>query len=212
MNFKLINQIIIFIFIYFSIYFASNHDYPKNWELLHNNLDWKLVKKTEQVSLYTKNLPDSPLSAYKVELISNINMHKLLDAAWLVEKSAEIFPSAFISESGIYNKINDTSYTAYQIFKIPFLSPRLYQFNSIKSRNMIHWIKTDTININPNNLLLPPVNFGSWKVVSKNGKSKLTYLVCTNPGGNIPHWMINKVNSYYLPMMLIDLEQFVLQN
>ncbi len=194
----------------FCIVFANDHPYPTNWDYLQNNVGWELVKETDRVLVYSKLLPDSPIPALKAEILSGEKMEKLADAAWLVEKSTEIFPNAFIIDAGVYQRRSDTSYTAYQVFDVPFLSPRLYQFNSIRLGNSIHWVRTDTVNIkwNPDGYLLPPVNFGSWVVAQEGAKSKLTYRVCTDPGGDVPHWIVNQANQRYLPQMLEDMESF----
>ena len=189
---------------------SSSHFYPQNWEKLQNNEGWELVIKTARVNVYIKQLPDSPIPALKAEIISEIKMEFLADAAWLVEKSTEVFPNAYIIDAGVYYRRSDTSYTAYQVFDVPFLSPRLYQFNSIRLGNSIHWMRTDTVNVkfNPDKKLLPPVNFGSWEIAPKGEKSILTYRICTDPGGDIPHWIISQANQRYLPQMLEDIEIF----
>jgi len=189
---------------------SSSHFYPQNWEKLQNNEGWELVIKTARVNVYIKQLPDSPIPALKAEIISEIKMEFLADAAWLVEKSTEVFPNAYIIDAGVYYRRSDTSYTAYQVFDVPFLSPRLYQFNSIRLGNSIHWMRTDTVNVkfNPDKKLLPPVNFGSWEIERKGEKSILTYRICTNPGGDIPHWIVSQANQRYLPQMLEDIEIF----
>lgn len=194
----------------FCIVIANDHPYPKNWADLQNNVGWGLVKETDRVIVYSKLLPDSPIPALKAEILSDVKMEKLADAAWLVEKSSDIFPNAFIIDAGVYHRRSESSYTAYQVFDVPFLSPRLYQFNSIRLGNSIHWVRTDTLRtvFNPENYLLPPVNFGSWIVTQKGTKSKLTYRVCTDPGGDVPHWIVNQANQRYLPKMLEDIEAF----
>ena len=194
----------------FSFLLSSPHPYPPNWDKLQNNEGWELVKETDRVNVYSKQLPDSPIPALKAEIISDVKMELLADAAWLVEKSTEVFPNAYIIDAGVYYRKSDTSYTAYQVFDVPFLSPRLYQFNSIRFGNSIHWVITDTLRaeLNPENLLLPPVNFGSWVVSQEENKSKLTYRICTDPGGDVPHWIVNQANQRYLPQMLVDIESF----
>ena len=173
-------------------------------------MGWELVKETDRVNVYTKQLPDSPIPALRAEIISDVKMELLADAAWLVEKSTDVFPNAFIIDAGVYHRRSDSSYSAFQIFDVPFLSPRLYQFNSIRLGNSIHWVRKDTVNteLNPDGLLLPPVNFGSWVVTQEGAKSKLTYRVCTDPGGDVPHWIVNQANQRYLPQMLEDIESF----
>ena len=190
--------------------FAYDHQYPPSWDEFQSNEGWKLIKETERVKIYNKQLDAYPLPAVKAEILSDVDMDRLLDAAWLIEKSPEVFPNAYITDAGIYHRRGKTSYTAYQIIDIPFLAPRLYQFNSIRHGNSIHWVSADTVNAayNLDKLLLPPVNFGSWKVEKEGNQSKLTYRLCTDPGGNIPLWVVKQANQYNLPQLLIDLEAY----
>ena len=169
-----------------------------------------MIKETDRVKIFGKQLEDSPLPSYKAEIISDVEMYLLADAAWLVENSTEIFPNAFIIDAGVYHRRSDTSYTAFQVYDIPFLSPRLYQFDSIRHGNSIHWVRTDTVSAghNPENLLLPPMNFGSWEVEQAGNQSKLIYRLCTDPGGNVPLWIVEQANQRYLPQMMLDIESF----
>ena len=189
---------------------ASNHPYPQSWSDLQNNEGWELIKEMDRVKIFGKQLEDSPLPSYKAEIISDVEMYLMADAAWLVENSTEIFPNAFIIDAGVYHRRSDSSYTAFQVYDIPFLSPRLYQFDSIRHGNSIHWVRTDTMSAghNPENLLLPPVNFGSWEVEQAGNQSKLTYRLCTDPGGNVPLWIVEQANQRYLPQMMMDIESF----
>ena len=190
--------------------FGLEHQYPDGWEELQSELGWELIKNSEQIKIYSKKISVSPLPAYKAELISIVSKDSLINTAWNVENSMEVFPNAYIADAGIYNWNGDTGYTAFQVFDIPFLSPRLYQFNSIFRGNSIHWAKTDTIE-NINNMLLPPVNFGSWEVEDFDDQSKLIYRLCTNPGGKIPIWIVKQANQHYLPQMLLDLERHAIE-
>ena len=204
-----IRTLFIFHFSFF-ILFANDHPYPQNWNDLQNNEDWEMIKETDRVTIFSKQLNDSPLPSYKAEIISDVEMYLMADAAWLVENSTEIFPNAFIMDAGVYHRRSDTSYTAFQVYDIPFLSPRLYQFDSIRHGNSIHWVRTDTVNagLNPDGLLLPPINFGSWNMEKVGNQSKITYRLCTDPGGNVPLWIVEQANQYNLPLLLIDLETY----
>ena len=189
---------------------SSGHQYPQSWDNLQSNEGWKLIKTTDRVKILSKELDVSPLPAFRAELMSDVDVDKLAAAAWIVEKSTEVFPNAYIIDAGVYYRRSDTSYTAFQVFDIPFLSPRLYQFNSIRIGNSIHWDRTDTLNsdFNPNQLMLPPLNFGSWDVKRSGDQSQLIYRVCTNPGGNVPLWIVEQANQRYLPLMLVNLETY----
>jgi len=190
--------------------FTSNHTYPEDWDILQNNEDWELIKNLENIDVFTKKIINSGLSVYKAELLSTLPSELLIQVAWEVENSVEIFPNAFIIEAGIYSYYSDSSYTGYQVFDIPFLSKRLYQFDSIRKSNSVFWNSTHNLgnDLNPNNLMLPPINFGSWHVKKSGDKSKLIYRLCTDPGGNVPLWIVDKATQKYIPQMLKDLEKF----
>ena len=190
---------------------GNDHQYPQAWDELQSNEGWELVKETERIKVFSKKISASPLPAIRAELISSLDLEALIRTVWKLEKSMEVFPNAYIVEAGIYKWNGQAGYTAFQIFDIPFLAPRLYQFNSIMLENSIHWARTDTLDksFNADNIILPPVNFGSWQVEKYGNESKLTYRVCTDPGGNVPLWIVELVNMRYLPQMLLDLETYV---
>jgi len=204
----MIKLIIVSLFI--TILFSSNFEYPYGWDELQTDTGWEVINTSDRVKVFSKLLDVSPLPAYKVEMISDLSVDRLIDVAWSVENSVEIFPNAYIVDAGIYNKLNDTNYIAFQEFDIPFLASRLYQFNTILKNNKIHWVRVDSLNpiLNLEKNLLPPVNFGSWNIKKMEKKSKIVYRVCTDPGGNIPLWIVEQANQFYLPLMLIDLENY----
>ncbi len=189
---------------------GNDHQYPQTWDKLQNNEGWKLIKETKRVKVFSKEISASPLPAIRAELISSLDLEALIRTAWKLEKSMEVFPNAYIVEAGIYKWNGQAEYTAFQILDIPFLAPRLYQFNSIMFKNSIHWARTDTLDksLNPDDIILPPVNFGSWQVEKHGDESKLTYRVCTDPGGNVPLWIVELAHMRYIPQMLLDLETY----
>ncbi len=189
---------------------GNDHQYPEFWGELQSDEGWTLVKETDRVKVYSKEISASPLAAHRTEMISSLDMETLIRTAWQVEKSTEIFPNSFIVEAGIYQWNGEMAYTAFQLFDIPFMAPRLYQFNSIRMGNSVHWARTENLDesLNPNDILLPPVNFGSWKVEKYGDQSKLIYRLCTDPGGGVPLWIIELANQKYLPLMILDLETY----
>ena len=193
---------------------GNNHKYPQNWDELHSDEGWELIKETNRVKVFSKEISASPLPAHRAEIISSLDMASLLRTAWQVEKSTEVFPNAYIIEAGIYRWNNGMGYTAFQLFDIPFMSPRLYQFNSILLGNSVHWTQTDTLDrsFNPDDILLPPVNFGSWQVEKYGDRSKLIYRLCTDPGGSVPLWIVKIATQRVLPQMLLDLENYASEN
>ncbi len=206
--------IIVYILTFLYALSGNNHQYPPAWDELQNDKGWELIKETDRVKVFSKDISSSPLPALRTEMISSLDMETLLKTAWEVEKSTEVFPNAYIVEAGIYKWNGERGYTAFQLYDIPFMSPRLYQFNSILLVNSVHWNRTDTLDriFNPDGILLPPVNFGSWQVEKCGDKSKIIHRLCTNPGGDIPLWIVELANKKYLPQMLLDLETYASGN
>ena len=206
--------IIIYSIVFLHTLAGNDHHYPQAWDELHSDEGWELIKETGRIKVFSKQISSSPLPAHRTEMISSLDMKILLRTVWQVEKSTEVFPNAYITDAGIYKWNGKSGYTAFQLYDIPFMSPRLYQFNSILLENSIHWSRTDTLdkNFNPDDLLLPPVNFGSWEVEKHGNESKLIHRLCTDPGGAVPLWIVEMANQKYLPQMLLDLETYAVRN
>ena len=115
--------IILTIFIQFIM--ASTHEYPDGWNELQSNEGWTLIAESERGVVYGKDMDLSPISAFRLELISDVSVEKLIETAWLIEKAPEIFPNAYITQSGIYRQISDTSLTGYQLIDVPVLPFKL---------------------------------------------------------------------------------------
>jgi len=206
--------IIIYSIVFLHTLAANDHHYPQAWDELHSDEGWELIKETDRIKVFSKHISSSPLPAHRTEMISSLDMKILLRTVWQVEKSTEVFPNAYITDAGIYKWNGKAGYTGFQLYDIPFMSPRLYQFNSILLENSVHWARTDTLdkNFNPDDLLLPPVNFGSWEVEKHGNESKLIHRLCTDPGGAVPLWIVEMANQKYLPQMLLDLETYAVRN
>ena len=203
-------QIIIYSIIFLTALSGNDHQYPQAWDELHSDEGWELIKETDRVKVFSKEISASPLPAHRTEMISSLDMKTLIKTAWQIEKSTMIFPNAYIIEAGIYKWNGERRYTAFQLYDIPFMAPRLYQFNYILLENSVHWTRTDNLdrNYNPNDILQPPVNFGSWQVEKYGNESKLIHRLCTDPGGNVPLWIVKMANQRVLPQMILDLENY----
>ena len=135
-----------------------------------------------------------------------------MNVAWAVDQYPETLSSAYIVKAG-FNHRNSAQYQqGWQIMDIPFLAPRLYQFDHIRHLSRIEWISTQFNQPEdfPEQLIIPPVNFGSWEVLESDGENKLIYRVCTNPGGSVPSWIVRKTSRNYIPDMLLELEEAAL--
>ncbi len=193
---------------------ASDITYPAGWKELQEDSNWELVSENDQVMMYQKAISVSPIPAFKAVLHTTAKPNSLIQTAWLVEKSPEIFTDAFIKDAGIYLHHSPHFYTAFQIIDIPVLAPRLYQFTSLLTGNTIHWVSADTLASasDQDDFIIPKVNFGSWEVIKGDEENMIVYRVCTDPGGSVPAWIVNKINRKYLPKMMMDLEKYALNH
>ena len=95
-------QIIIYSIVFLHTLFGNDHQYPQAWGELHSDEGWKLIKETDRIKVFSKEISASPLPAHRTEMISPLDMQTLIKTAWQIEKSTMIFPNAYIIEAGIY--------------------------------------------------------------------------------------------------------------
>ena len=198
--------------LFFGFLFSQDFQYPPEWHELFSDSGWTLITKKERIRVFEKPILVSPVPAFRVELVTPVSTEALLNVAWAVDQYPETLSSAYIVKAG-FNHRNSAQYQqGWQIMDIPFLAPRLYQFDHIRHLSRIEWISTQFNQLEdfPEQLIIPPVNFGSWEVLEFDGENKLIYRVCTNPGGVVPSWIVRKTSRNYIPDMLLELEEAAL--
>ena len=206
----------IFIFpiygLFFGFLFSQDFQYPPEWHELFSDSGWTLITKKERIRVFEKPILVSPVPAFRVELVTPVSTDALLNVAWAVDQYPETLSSAYIVKAGFNHRNSAQHQQGWQIMDIPFLAPRLYQFDHIRHLSRIEWISTQFNQPEdfPEQLIIPPVNFGSWEVLESDGETKLIYRVCTNPGGIVPSWIVRKTSRNYIPDMLLELEEAAL--
>jgi len=206
----------IFIFpiygLFFGSLFSQDFQYPPEWHELFSDSGWTLITKKERIRVFEKPILVSPVPAFRVELVTPVSTDALLNVAWAVDQYPETLSSAYIVKAGFNHRNSAQHQQGWQIMDIPFLAPRLYQFDHIRHLSRIEWISTQFNQPEdfPEQLIIPPVNFGSWEVLESDGETKLIYRVCTNPGGVVPSWIVRKTSRNYIPDMLLELEEAAL--
>lgn len=204
------NTLYYFVVLMFSrILLCQEMQYPPEWQELFSDSGWTLVKEKKQIKVFEKSILVSSVPALRVELITHLSAEALLNVAWAVDKYSSTLHSAYTTKSGYGRILNKIQQQGWQIIDIPFLAPRLYQFNHLRTTARVDWIKSQfSIQVDlPNNIVIPPVNFGSWEVVESEKKNTLIYRVCTDPGGIVPSWIVKNASRNYIPDMLMELEQ-----
>ena len=198
--------------LFFGSLFSQDFQYPPEWNELFSDSGWTLITKKERIRVFEKPILASPISAFRVELVTPASTEALLNVAWAVDQYPETLSSAYIVKAGFNHRNSAQHQQGWQIMDIPFLAPRLYQFDHIRHLSRIEWISTQFNQLEdfPEQLIIPPVNFGSWEVLEFDGENKLIYRVCTNPGGSVPSWIVSKTSRNYIPDMLLELEEAAL--
>ena len=135
------NTLYYFVVLMFSrILLCQEMQYPPEWQELFSDSGWTLVKKKERIKVYEKPILASSVPALRVELITRLSAEALLNVAWTVDKYSSTLPSAYTTKSGYGRILNKIQQQGWQIIDIPFLAPRLYQFNHLRTTARVDWI------------------------------------------------------------------------
>ena len=153
--------------------------------------------------VYIKPLSIAPIPALRLEVETTASPETLLSLAWGVEHYAALFRDVYITRSGILEE-GFPVHIGWQVVDTPFLSPRLYVFKQVRFPSRIDWVQVqpDTLVQRCPDCVVPKLNFGSWEVIPLQGRTRLIYRVCTDPGGSVPAWLVDQANRRYLPEML----------
>ena len=198
--------------LFFGFLFSQDFQYPPEWNELFSDSGWTLITKKERIRVFEKPILASPIPAFRVELVTPASTEALLNVAWAVDLYPETLPSAYTTHSGYGRIFDESRRQGWQVIDIPFLAPRLYQFNHFRHHSRIDWVDTKfQLDIKlPGNLIVSPVSFGSWEVVGSDKSNSLIYRVCTDPGGLVPSWIVKRASRNYIPDMLLELEEAAL--
>jgi len=205
---KLLNNIIFLILL--ESFGISSTIYPDIWEKMMSQKDWESIKETEKYKLSKFQFDGFSIPAFKIEMILKVQPQTILDVAWNVPKYPESLPSAYITQAGIYQNMDSTQ-TAWQVMDIPFLAPRLYQYQHVRKKNRVDWYNTVFKQQIDKNILTASTNVGSWSLSIVGEENVLTYIVLTDPGGLVPAWIIKQAQMKYLPQMLMEAENSALK-
>ena len=188
----------------------SKEKYPDIWDKLMNHKEWEYVKETEKYQLSKSNFDKYSIPAFKIKMILNAHPQTILDVAWNVSEYPESLPSAYITRAGIFQN-QDSTQLAWQINDIPFMAPRLYQYQHVRKQNRVDWYNTVFNQHLEDNVITASTNVGSWIISKKGEKNILTYIILTDPGGLVPAWIVKQAQMKYLPQMLMEAEDTALK-
>ena len=137
----MITRVIVYFFIIISNIIARDFIPPKGWDELHNDNNWEVVKENNQIRVCKKVISVTTFLAFRIEYTTDVSPFKLIQTIWDIDDAYKVFGNSFITHSGIYETHDSNYQSVYQIIDVPFLTPRLYQFDFFQNNNQINWVK-----------------------------------------------------------------------
>ena len=126
-----------------SLIYAGDINYPEGWNELSSNENWELVSDKNRVQFYKKDISITSFPAYRIELETDIPIEILRDALWDLEIYKDLFKKSYTIEAETYELFDENHKSGYQIIDVPFIAPRLYQFDTYRFDDHIHWVKLE---------------------------------------------------------------------
>ncbi len=158
--------------------------------------DWKLIKESDNIKVFTKNEIDYKLDTFKATVTINTSMHNFAS----VFHDIKIFPKwgHNIKSANLLEKSGDTLQVYYSVAKAPFP----YKDRDGVYLNRFRWLKESKtlmvdIEVLEDYLALDEKyvrvkGYGYWEVqeLSKNN-ILVIFSMQIDPGGSIPSWLAN---------------------
>ncbi len=173
--------------------------------------DWQLIEHFDDgIRLYQRQMNNSVLLAYKVEVESQLSKEKLYSVFEQVSNYTQIIKSAKNITFGTIRNEKQTV-LAYQYIDIPLLNNRYYTYELYKSQHdqdYSYWQLTENAGIDkPVNEKDIKLNDGAglYRVIPLDGKNKVQYSLYLDPKGKIPAFLANRANRIGLVNMFRDL-------
>lgn len=158
--------------------------------------NWKLGTQKEGISVYTAAVPNSKFKAIKVECELDANLSQVVAVLMDVNTSADWI--YHVKSAKIVKQISAAELYYYCEVSIPFP----FQNRDFVAHLNVHQdasngvvtidgptvagyvpLKKDIVRVIDSD--------GKWTLTPANGKVKLVYTLHTDPGGNIPAWLVN---------------------
>jgi len=187
---------------------------------LFSQEDWKLVKNSDDIKIYTKKEVTYKFETFKATVIINSSIHNFI----AVLNNVEILPKwgHKVKFANMLEKYGDTLQIYYSVAKTPFPYKNrdgIYLTRSkwITDEKTLHVdieILDDYLALDEKYVRLK--GFGYWKInVISDNRLDITFSMQINPGGSIPSWLANMFNDdapYYTLLnlkKLMEKEDFV---
>ncbi len=181
-------------------------------------LNWKHRLSKNDIEVFTSETPNSDFKGTMAHTTFDAHYLELLNFLLSPQKHLKFIPNC--SKSVLLKNINDTSYTFYQQFDMPWpVQDRdiIFEFrvrrDSLKQGFIVNTNGLPNYMAKDKNFIRVPYFKAKWKVdYAGKQKVKSSYAVHANPGGMIQAWFINLfiVESPYTSFY--KMKKYFLQN
>jgi ribosome-associated toxin RatA of RatAB toxin-antitoxin module len=177
------------------IIFIASIFTPVNFIRIQEN-GWELRKNKNGIKVYTRKIKNSNLVEFKAITTLNTSLQKAIKIIDDVASYPEWM--ANLQQSKTIKKISDTERYDYYEIIVPWPFENRDMLVSVKSlfpqNNIIHLElinHPEYIPVQQNKVRIEKAK-GSWNILSIDERTtKITYQLYSDPGGNIPAWIIN---------------------
>lgn len=159
--------------------------------------DWELKMNKDGITVYTKNLENSPYKAIKTVCTINATMSRLTAVLLDIENSADWVYST--KKCSVLKVSSPTDLTYYSEIAVPWpvsnrdfiIRLKVSQDEKTKAVTVLGENKPTYLPENKNIVRIQR-SFSKWVITPQpNGLLRIEYLLEVDPGGTIPAWLIN---------------------
>lgn len=157
---------------------------------------WRFIKETKGIKVYYREIPNQNLNEVKIQTTFNCNLSTIVEALrdvksypeWVYKVvSSKTVKEITSSEVLYYNKLN---------FPWPLadrdvvIHTKIIQNPVTKEVNSISYAEPGALPQTTDMIRIKEFN-SKWSFIPKEGYVVGEYIFRSNPGGNIPLWMVN---------------------
>ncbi|MFC1601983.1 SRPBCC family protein [Pseudomonadota bacterium] len=174
---------------------------------------WEEHFKDDEITVYNRTASDSDIREVLATTVFTIPAKDIFNTLSDYPKYVEFMP--YIEKSTVI-KQNENSTTLFQLLNFPLpISDRYFviELTSITDSNKNHkisWTLASEVNTPQAESGIALIkDDGYWKLCSiqSNNSTYIEYFIHTDPGGIIPTWIVNQVNSQAVPDVLRALNE-----
>lgn len=157
---------------------------------------WKFVKETNGIKVYFRTVANSNLNEVKIQTTFNSNLSTIVETLRDVNAYREwVYKAAY---SYTVKEFNANEMEYYNKFNFPFplddrdvvIHSKIQQNPQTKVVTSVSYAKLDIVPENKNVVRIKDFH-SKWTFIAKNNLVYGEYIFKSNPGGNIPVWLIN---------------------